>query len=107
MYPHNRPFETNNRYAQFGAMQPLAKGITGHIIEQGDTVIIPFFMSEVEGRGYAGQFIDGLKDKYKIVMIPNLLSDKLEQMLLRRGFKKKWKYVDFLKSHTDVMIWKK
>lgn len=107
MFPLKNKYDAVNNYSQFGALTPLADGILGHSIVEGDCITIPFFVSTQQGKGYAGRFIDELKEKYKVIMFPNMISYKLEQMLLRRGFKNKHRYFPFLKGHCDVMYWKK
>jgi hypothetical protein len=106
--PYMRKFDTMNTYSQFGTPQTLSKGIIGHKMEdEHGGVTIPMFMSTVEGRGYAGKFIEDLQNNYRMVCFPATINVILEQMLVRRGFIKKWQYVHCLKDHTDVFIWKK
>ncbi|MDH6674328.1 hypothetical protein M2277_005020 [Paenibacillus sp. LBL] len=105
--PFSNRFAKGNPYYSLGSQSKLAKGIIGHIIVEGNAATIITFTSLVEGKGNAGRFIDELKERYDIVTFPNLINKKLEGMLQRRGFKKKYKYVRILEGHTDVYIWKK
>lgn len=105
--PFTNRLAQGNPYYSLGSMTRLSKGIIGHMLVEGNTAIIITFTSTSEGRGNAGRFLDELKDKYDIVMFPNLINSKLEDMLKRRGFKKKYKYVSVLEGHTDVYTWKK
>jgi hypothetical protein len=97
----------NNPYYALGKITRLAPGVLGHLIDAGHKgVYIPTILSEKEGKGNVGAFIDKLKETYPLIRFPNVMNPVLEDMLKRRGFIKKREYVPFLKCHADVYVWK-
>lgn len=98
----------NNPYYSFGQMIKLAPGIRGHFIDAGHKgVYIPTIVSEKEGKGAVGAYIDNLKELYGQIRFPNVTNPKLEGMLKRRGFFLKREYVLILKEHVNVYVWRK
>jgi len=103
--PHMNPIAFDNPYFSMSIEHRLYRGITGYTIEKGREIIIPVIHSHIEGKGYAGQYIDSLKEKYDIITFPNVLNSKLAGMLERRGFQFSVEYIPELRSHTDVYKW--
>jgi len=63
----------------------LAPGIRGIAFDTPEGIYIPLIMAENEGDGTVGHFIDELP-KDRRVVFPSVISGRLREMLLRRGF---------------------
>ena len=63
----------------------LSPGVFGYAIRSGDAIYIPDIRAKKEGSGAVGRFLDSL-DASLTWRIPNVISARLEGMLIRRGF---------------------
>lgn len=63
----------------------LALGVRGYTVWSGDALYVPLIMAEEPGNGDVARYLDSLP-RDRCVKFPNVLSSKLAQMLVRRGF---------------------
>jgi hypothetical protein len=63
----------------------LAKGVRGFLLDLPDKVVVTALHAETEGSGDVGRFLDWLPHNTKVTF-PNVLSERLAGMLIRRGF---------------------
>lgn len=61
----------------------IATGVRGYAVEHEGKIFIPLIIAEKEGSGDVGSFLDSLSQR---CVIPNVTSDRLLDMLQRRGF---------------------
>lgn len=105
--PTVRKMEWDNPYYGFGMLERLAPGIRGHFFQtEHKGVYIPTLLSDKEGKGNVGIYIDHLKEKHSQIRFPNVSNPILSGMLQRRGFIQKREYVPLLKTHANVHVWK-
>jgi hypothetical protein len=66
----------------------------GYLCVKGDSVVISLIKSLNQGKGNVRSLIEGLKSKYRNVIVP-IASDRLSKILILQGFVvKKWMYDD-------------
>lgn len=84
----------------------LAPGVRGYTVEQNGELYVPLIIADRPGSGDVGRYLDSLP-RDRTVKFPNVLSERLEQMLLRRGFhhgveySEEWGIVPILVRHPQ------
>jgi hypothetical protein len=68
-------------------VKPLAPGVKGFAYQQGDEVWITLIVADKKGAGDVGRFLDRLSPRCVIV---DVTSKRLEAMLVRRGWVKRF-----------------
>lgn len=68
-----------------GAEPLLAPGVRGTAFDTPAGIYIPLITADDEGSGAVGAFLDALPTDRRVVF-PNVISARLEGMLVRRGF---------------------
>jgi hypothetical protein len=69
----------------------LAPGVLGWAFDEGHRIIIPMILARREGSGAVGRFLDSLSPRCVVVCV---ISDRLAAMLARRGYVRRWTWVD-------------
>jgi hypothetical protein len=77
----------------------LAEGVEGYAIEEQGRLFIPVICAKREGNGDVGRFLDCLPAN---AVIPNVTSDRLAGMLVRRGWKPHMEIDDRMDEAIDV-----
>lgn len=90
-----------------GAPQLLFPGVMGLTVKRRGTISVVFIMSVEEGRGHVSRYIDHLKQKYSVIRFPNIISKRLENMLVKRGFEHVEEWDTFYGGIADVYVWRK
>ena len=64
----------------------IAPGVRGYTVDMGERgIYVPLIGAIQPGNGDVGRYLDGLAHDRRVV-VPNVLSGRLEGMLKRRGF---------------------
>lgn len=63
----------------------LAPGVRGYTVEVDGALYVPLLIADQPGSGAVGRYLDSLRDR--IVKVPCVLSERLAEMLRRRGFR--------------------
>jgi hypothetical protein len=78
------PFAVHSPDEECDFFYPLAPGVRGWAVERDGEIFIEQLKAEVEGNGDVGRFLDSLPEN---CVIWNVVSDRLEGMLRRRGWR--------------------
>lgn len=71
------------------ALPRIAPGVAGNQVNVDGETWFPFIAAVEPGNGDVGRWLDSLVGEK--VIIPNVVSDELKGMLLRRGWTKVWR----------------
>lgn len=71
--------------AQMFSVEEIAPGVRGYTIENERGLYIPVVWAVNEGNGDVSRFLDTLPRDRRVVF-PTVISKRLAEMLLRRGF---------------------
>lgn len=66
-------------------LAPIAPGVVGYTVEDDDGLWLPLIYAVAEGSGAVGAWLDSLPTDRRVI-VPNVISARLEGMLARRGF---------------------
>ena len=80
----------------------LADGVLGYSADTDHGLYIPFIMAEVQGDGRVGKYLDSLPRDRRVVF-PTILSMRLAEMLIRRGFHSDIEWSEDAGEHIEIM----
>lgn len=83
-------------------LERLAPGVRGYTIEEDDAIYIPMIVAEDEGSGDVGAYLDSLPTD-RIIKIPDVISPRLREMLLRRGYVVAWEYAPEFEEDVEIL----
>lgn len=66
-------------------LETLAPGVLGYTCDTPDGLYVPFISAEQPGNGDVSRYLDSLTRERRVVS-PNVISKRLAEMLIRRGF---------------------
>ena len=69
----------------FDFVVSLAPGVVGYTVDVGPDLYVPLIEASKPGSGDVGRYLDSLPRDRRVV-VPNVISARLEGMLARRGF---------------------
>ena len=91
-----------------GMNEELFDGVVGYTVDMGENgFYVPFLMSLEEGKGNVSKYIEHLKAHHPVVKFPNLISLRLKNMLIKRGFKLTYEKDERFGEMVDVYVWNK
>jgi len=70
-------------------------------------VFMPVISSLDPGKGLVGAQIDKFKEDYDVVVVPTVMSEKLEGMLLRRDFHPETQWSRAMQEHVHCFVWRR
>lgn len=85
-----------------GMDELLAPGVLGYKIETEDAIYIPLIQAVTEGSGAVGAYLDSLPAD-RAIKIPDVISDRLRKMLLRRGYVVTHEYAEEFEEDVEIM----
>ena len=85
----------------FPPLEQLAPGVTGYTREWNDSLYIPYIRADREGNGDVGRYLDSLPTDRRVV-VPCVISKRLEGMLKRRGFTPAWEWSEYMGEHVEI-----
>lgn len=87
----------------------LEAPLSGYVVECAvREVYVPVISSfGHEGEGHVGAFFDDLKTKCERIIVPTVLSERLEAMLKRRDFHYEWHREPHFGEVVECFVWRK
>lgn len=75
----------------------------GYFVRSGGAIYIPAIMMHTPGQGDGARFLDALPDD-ETIKFPNVISERLERMLLRRGYRRTREWSAEFEEWVEVFV---
>jgi hypothetical protein len=87
----------------------LEAPLAGYVVEETvREIYVPVISSfGHEGEGHVGRFFDDLKKKFDRIIVPTVMSLRLEGILKRRDFHYEWHREPTFGTPIECMVWRK
>lgn len=98
--------ENNQLLGKTIELKTIEPNIEGYAVECGENgIYVPLLFSKKENEGNINRLIVKLKLQYPLIKFPNVLSPKLQIMLIRQGFKLTTEYSSEYEENIEVWVW--
>lgn len=94
---------TPDRFAEMMGQVPLAPGVHGAVFDTPEGIYIPIISADNPGSGDIGRYLNSLP-RDRVVKFPCVLSQRLQEMLERRGFVESQEWCDQTAEIVPVMV---